>query len=203
MQNSIPCDVVLLPDYALSAKAVGASQSLDKFDSLFTLDNANFYAHASLYMLELKAEDLGRAANLIASIAKSVQTFSAIATRYDQKERFADAEYAVTPELSELQVKIIEALNGVRNGMRAKDRERMLSATGLALENYQQYGYKPIGDLFRPHMTLTRFSNEPVGDVEAVLPEVREFNGTFNRIGLFEMGDNGTCIREIGSWKLL
>ncbi len=85
--------------------------------------------------------------------------------------------------------------------MRGKDVERMKTATGLTLENYQNFGYKYVGDLFRPHITLTRFGSEQQTAVE-LLPDISTFNGVFDRIGLFEMGDNGTCIREIESWEL-
>jgi 2'-5' RNA ligase len=124
-----------------------------------------------------------------------------LATRYDQKERFIDVEYTVSPELNQLQMKVINALNDVRSNMRAKDKERMLSATGMALKNFQQYGYKPVGELFRPHITLTRFNGEP-DNASSVLPDIATFNGTFDRLALFEMGDNGTCIRKIAEWGL-
>jgi len=201
MPDSISCDVVLLPNTELSAKALSASQSLAQFDSLFTIDNNDFYAHSSLYMLELKTADLDKAVTLLQTIAKQLQPISGVATRYDQKERFIDAEYEVTAELSQLQMQVINTLNDVRNGMRAKDKERMLSATGVALKNFQQYGYKPVGELFRPHITLTRFNDEPT-NAQSVLPDVATFSGTFDRLALFEMGDNGTCVRKIAEWNL-
>lgn len=199
--HSLPCDVVLIPNTELSAKAVSASQSLAQFDNLFTLDNTNYFAHSSLYMLELKTADIDKATALLQGIAEQLRPITGIATQYDQKERFIDAEYEVTPALSQLQMQVIDTLNDMRNGMRAKDKERMLSATGIALENFQKYGYKPVGELFRPHITLTRFNNEPA-NAENVLPDMATFNGTFDRLGLFEMGDNGTCVRKIAEWSL-
>jgi len=201
MQNSIPCDVVLLPSEALSSVALEASTQLAKLDNLFQLDNVNFYAHVSLYMLELKQADIEKVKDLLAAIAKSVQAQQLTANKYDQKELFIDAEYTRTATLDDLQSNVINALNSVRNGMRGKDVERMKTATGLALENYQNYGYKYVGELFRPHITLTRFGSEQQA-AEEMLPDITTFNGTFDRIGLFAMGDNGTCIREIESWEL-
>ncbi len=50
-------------------------------------------------------------------------------------------------------------------------------------------------------MTVTRFnSNEPRSILD--LPAPQEFNGAFPKLGLFEMGDNGTCIRKIAEFSL-
>jgi len=201
MQDSLPCDVVLLPSKALSATALAVSGKLADLDSLFQLDNSNFYAHASLYMLQLKQADIEKVKELLAEIARTTRPLELTASKYDQKELFVDAEYQRTNLVDDLQTKVIAALNLVRDGMLGKDVERMKTATGLTLENYQNYGYNYVGELFRPHITLTRFGSEQQAAVE-LLPDISTFNGVFDRIGLFEMGDNGTCIREIGSWEL-
>ncbi len=78
----------------------------------------------------------------------------------------------------------------------------MLEATGLALDNFKQFGWNSIGALYRPHMTLTRFNNQQT-DPEALLPDVAGLSGTFTRLGLFEMGDNGTAVRKIAEFELI
>ncbi len=58
----------------------------------------------------------------------------------------------------------------------------MHSATGLALANFQNYGYKYVGELFRPHITLTRFKEEQP-QAEKLLPNLSVFSGEFSKIG--------------------
>lgn len=197
----MPCDVVILPSEELAEKAIVASKLLETHGSLFTLEIGKYFPHASLYMLQLKEADLERVQEVLAGIAAEFDAPSLSAEGFYQAERFVDVEYGKNEQLARLQQQVIAALNPIRDGMRAKDKARMLEATGLALANFEQYGYKPVGELFRPHITFTRLSEEKA-DAEMVLPALNGFDGTFTRIGLFEMGDNGTCVRQIATWDL-
>lgn len=199
---SLDCDVVLLPEADLASKAIRASKSLQQLGGLFTLDNTTCFPHLSLYMLRLKQADIEIVQTKLKAIAGSSHIQQLVAKQYYQAMGFVDVEYGRNESLDHLQQKIVSALNPVRNGMRAKDEERMLEAEGLALQNFQMYGYKYVGELFRSHMSLTRLSNEQ-SSVKEMLPELAEFNGMFTKLGLFEMGDNGTCVRSIFELPLL
>ena len=200
--NSIPCDVVIRPNPLLADMAIATSQKFQQFDSLFTLEEGKRYPHASLYMLQLKIEDIATVEQLLAEIAAQFSPLQLEAHRYDHTTGFIDVEYAATPELVELQNKVIAALNPIRDGLREKDKPRMEAATGLKRENFEKYGYPYVGELFRPHMTLSRLKADNP-DALNILGKPSEFNGAFMKLGLFEMGDNGTCIRKINEFSLL
>ena len=199
--DSIPCDIVILPSDELAQKLITASGTLAAQSPLFTLDGVSFYPHASLYMTQLKLDDLDKVKGLLSDIAGTTAVLNLTASRYDQTMGFLDAEYKRTEQLDDMQQSVIDAINPIRDGMRDKDKARMLEATGLARDNFEKYGYKPVGELFRPHATITRFADEGTTET-ALLPDPVHFSGQFTRIGLFEMGDNGTCIREIASYNL-
>lgn len=198
---SIPCDVVILPNDQLATKAIQASKTLEPYGNRFTLEQGKYYPHSSLFMLQLKVSDLEQVKTALSKIAIENKKLSLTAKRYYQAEAYIDVEYQRSTQIDDLQNTIVATLNPIRDGMREKDKARMLEATGLAYDNFKQYGYKYIGDLFRPHITFTRFE-EQQPEAEKALPELSHYDGTFTRIGLFEMGDNGTCIREIGTWEL-
>jgi len=199
--SSIPCNVVLLPNPEVAEKAIALSAELTQYGVHFTLANGAFYPHASIYMLQLKAEDLPEVQNRLLQIANSIRPVHATAARYWQAKQFLDVEYEKSAEMADLQSSVVAALNPIRDGMRAKDVERMKEATGLALENYQKYGWNTVGELYRPHLTLTRFLEDQ--DIEQLLlPAINEFSGPFPVLGLFEMGDNGTCVRKIAEFQL-
>lgn len=199
--RSIACDVVILPNSELEAKAVDASEKLAVLDTLFTLKLGEYHPHASVYMLQLKKTDIIIAKELLAKVALMTRGLKLTATRYDQSKCFFDAEYHKPKELQNLQDAVVAALNPIRDGLREKDKPRMLEATGLALENYEKYGWNAIGDLYRPHMTLTRFTSEqPIP--EKLLSDISSFSGTFSRLAIFEMGDNGTAVRKIAEFEL-
>jgi hypothetical protein len=203
--NSIPCDIVLLPDDTLTEKAIAASRTLTEHDPLFTLEIGKFYPHMSLYMFQLNADDIPKVEEILSALARSLPVISCTATKYKLGEGFAlgyiDPEYEASDTLRDIQTWVIEAVNPIRAGMREKDIAKMQDATGLKLENLQKYGFPSVGELFRPHVTLSRLKDYKP-EVLELLPDIRSFDGNFNRIGLFEMGDNGTCVRQISEFKL-
>lgn len=201
--TSIPCDIVILPTTDLARRAIVTSQQFaQQHDTLFTLQEKTFVPHASLYMTQLKVSDLDKVKELLSDIAARTSLLTPTTTGYDQAEGYIDADYERTDELADLQMAVIDAINPIRDGMREKDKARMLTATGEARENLEKYGYRGVGKLFRPHLTLTRFTNgEPIDT--ATLPDSHQFDGQFVELGLFEMGDNGTCARLIATFNLV
>lgn len=200
--NSLPCNIALLPNPSLENLAVSASQKLQKFDSLFTLEDGRYFPHVSLYMFQLKTEELTKVEGLLAAIAQSMTPLRLQAYRYDHTMCFVDAEYEKSPELVGLQEAVIKAVNPIRDGMREKSKERMKEAEGLALKNFQNYGYQYVGELFRPHLTITRLRAENPEALKA-LGDLSQYSGAFWKIGLFAMGDHGTATRKLADFELL
>lgn len=193
---SLACNIVLLASNDIAQKAITASERLQAHDALFTLDERGPFPHVSLYMTQLKNTDVEEVIRLLTTIATTAPSFSLIADTYFQKEGYIDANYVRTAELDALQMTVIDAINPIRDGMRDKDKARLPLTEGLARKNLEQYGYRGVGELFRPHMTLTRFVSSAKINT-STLPPVSDFSGQFPKLGLFEMGANGTCIRKI------
>lgn len=204
---SIPCDLVLLPSKELADKAIEVSGVISQhYDSFFTLKYGEFYPHMSLYMFQLDGADIPRIEEVLTQVANATKAIRATATNYSLGPGFrvgyVDPEYEASNELKTLQDKVVDTVNPIRAGMRESDIAKMQDATGIKLENLEKYGYPAIGELFRPHVTLTRLK-EHVPEVLELLPEdIATFSGLFDRIGLFEMGVNGTCVREIATREL-
>lgn len=204
--QTIPCNIVLLPSAEQSQLAIQASQKLAEQDTLFTLDDKNFYAHASLYMFQMSLASQAACIAALQQLAEQTKTQQLEQDDYFYQDSghgkgYVDVAYARNEAVDALQAKVIDTFNTLRSGMRDSDKQKMNDATGLKLENLQKYGYPAIGELFRPHITLTKFPVEIEPDL-TVLPPASVFDGTFSRIGLFEMGPNGTCIRKLAEFNL-
>lgn len=205
--QTLPCDIVLLPNEEQAQIAAQASQTLSSRGSLFTLDNQNFYAHASLYMFQMNLTNQDACIEALQRLAQHLQVQRLTQDDYFYQDTgfgrgYIDIAFARNLEVDSLQDQVIATFNTLRGDMRESDKQKMTDATGLKLENLQKYGYPSIGELFRPHITLTKFPPEIEPDL-SVLPPASSFSGGFNRIGLFEMGANGTCIRKISEFSLL
>lgn len=70
--QTMPCDIVLLPENSLAERAIAASQSLEQYGTLFTLKNGEYYPHASLYMFQLAVVDVDRVEAVIKKLAASI-----------------------------------------------------------------------------------------------------------------------------------
>ena len=205
--QTVPCDVVLLPGQDQTERAVRASQTLASQGSLFTLDNQHFYAHASLYMFQMSIASQGACVAVLETLARQTPVQRLRQDGYFYQDAghgkgYVDVTFVRNADVDALQGRTIAAFNRLRAGMREKDKQKMTEATGLRLKNLQEYGYPAVGELFRPHVTLTKFPIEIEPDL-SVLPSATIFDGTFTRLGLFEMGDNGTCVRKIAEFNLL
>jgi hypothetical protein len=199
--DSIECIVAILPSDLLASKAIYTSEQLSTQGALFTLGVGTSYPHLSVYMLKIKIKDIEVVKSILAQISGTVTEINLSAVDYHQSRGYVDVEYQKIGLLSNLQKRVIDAINPLRDGMREHDIARLPDATGLMLENYQKYGWNSVGELYRPHLTLTRFSNQE--DEPAKLPAFAEFSGPYNRLGLFEMGENGTCAQELFSRQLV
>jgi hypothetical protein len=202
--NSISCDIVLLPEPKLAARAIAVSQQFGaQFDTLYTLEDGSCFPHMSLYMTQLKLDNIEQATALLAAIAKQSFALDLQSVRYYQSHGYIDAEYERPAALADLQMAVVNVINPIRDGLRESDKVRMLTNTGKLRENIEKYGYRGVGELFRPHVSFTRFADEMAIDLAGVqLPPPESFAGQFTRLGLFEMGENGECLREIAEFEL-
>jgi hypothetical protein len=203
--QTIACDIVLLPSEGQAQLAIQASRQLSQQGSLFMLDDKNLYAHTSLYMFQM---DIANQEECIAALRRIAASNNA--QRLEQNgffyqnsghyKGYVDVSFARNKEVDSLQEQVVTAFNGLRADTSEKNKQKMISAAGLQLEYLQKYGYASIGELFRPHLTFTKFPREIEPDL-TLLTSPKKFTGEFTRLGLFEVGPHGTCIREIAEFS--
>jgi hypothetical protein len=202
--KTIACDIVLLPSEDQAQLAIQASQHLSQQGSLFMLDDKNLYAHASLYMFQM---DIANQEECIAALQEiaagnNIQRLEQNGFFYQNSghyKGYVNVSFARNKEVDLLQEQVLAAFNDLRADTSEKNKQKMITATGLQLEYLQKYGYASIGDLFRPHLTLTRFPIEIEPDLTSLLPS-KNFTGEFTRLGLVEVGPHGTSIRKIADF---
>jgi hypothetical protein len=199
--SAINCNIVLLPESELATKAIRTSGELTPMNTDFTLGLDTYVPHVSLYMLRLKTEDLPKVEERLAGIAAHTPALRLEADHYSQAEGYIGANYTRTADIDTLQKTVVEAINPLRDGLRPNAAARLPQATGPVRRNLEQFGYRSVGELFRPHLTFTRFTNRlpiPLEDMGAPTA----FSGRYPKLALCEMGPSGTCIRIIQEFPL-
>jgi hypothetical protein len=194
-------NIVLIPELSLIKKSIRLSKKLELLDSHFTLDNKTFFPHVSLYMTQLNELGLEKSMEALSVIAKDNNSIEVTSKGYRYIDEYIDVQHIRTKELIFLQKEVLKSINPIREGLRDKDKLRLKNATGEIRSNLLEYGYRSVGNLFYPHITFTRFKNDEKQSIES-FPLKETFNGKLLAIGIFEMGDNGTCVKKIGEWVL-
>ncbi|MDO8579371.1 MAG: DUF1045 domain-containing protein, partial [bacterium] len=99
--------------------------------------------------------------------------------------------------------KIVSVLNPLREGrIRDKYKEYHMEFNSEELENIEKYGYPGAMDLYNPHLTITRLKDE--NKAKEILSTIEwDISGfTVNKIGVYKMGEHGTCRELIKEFNL-
>lgn len=200
--NSIPCNIVMIPDADVTNRVVSLSEQLGENETYFTLKEGEYYPHASLYMVQLDMSKIDEIKERLSNVAVNSSKVTLIPKEYHQDWGYVAVEYDREPIVDQLQMDVVHALNPIRDGLRQKDIDRLPEAVGLERENILTYGYRSIGEKFAPHITITRFADRKDIDLTK-LPDLSMMNATFSKIGIFEMGENGTCVRKLAEFNLV
>lgn len=195
-------DIVLLPSKELAEKTIAASNATRPYDSYFLLEDGKFYPHVSLYMFQLEESAVAQVRSMMNEVAAVTPAMQLRAVAYVHSIGYTDIEYEKTDQLHALQNTVVENVNPIRSGDTPESHMELQVAANDRLKNLQQYGYSAIGEAFRPHITLTRLKEHDTGVLDLLREEPEAYSGRFDRIGLFEMGPHGTCVKQIDTWDL-
>lgn len=195
-----------MPDESQTDLAIDVSRTLSNQPTLFTLDNQNFYPHLSLYMFQMDTEQQDACINALEDLAtrQTVQHLKVLDYHHNTsqyQQGYFHISFMQSDQLNELQMACIETFNPLRAGMRESDIHKLPDASGLKRDYLLKYAYSSIGEFFNPHITLTRFLPDIQPDT-SLLPNPKAFDGVFTKLGLFELGENGTCTRKIAEFNL-
>jgi hypothetical protein len=174
------------------------------------LDDATLFGHLSMYMGSFEPDAVPAAVAVLTDLAAGTPPLELTAERYlqDVEQGMIEVAYRPTPAVCGLQERIVAGFNPLRSGLRYADPvgrvlgEWLPSTAGETRANLDRYGYDEIGGLFRPHITFTRFRRRDLRIDLGTLPPAGGFSGMFGRLGLYEMGQHGTCTRRVGEVDL-
>lgn len=176
----------MIPDSDITDRAIALSEHLSKNITYFTLKEGEYYPHTSLYMVQLDMDKIDEIKKRLSKISANNSAITLTPKEYHQDRGYVDIEFHRGSFVDSLQMEVVHALNPIRDGLRQKDKDRLEAAVGKERENIETYGYRSVGELFAPHITITRFADAK--DINLTeLPDVSQFSAEFSKIGIFEM----------------
>lgn len=195
-------DIVIIPPPEIREQAITLSQALAPLGTFFVLDDTTRYPHISLYHVPLQAAVLPDVIETLGRVARETPSFILRqGTYYPDQGVWVGVRYVADKPILDLHATVIDATKGFRTiEDDARYKARWAELSPKQRKNIEECGWADAYTRYSPHLTFSKL-RAPRADVLAHLPQ-REFSFRVGYIGLFELGENGTCVRLIAQFQL-
>ena len=189
--NSSIINVCIIPNETVSASCVTLSQSLKTDSAILTLGNGKF-AHMTVYMARFSDDAINDVVSAVEKVLSQTSSFECKHIGYFlTKGRYYEASFDKNVEFMALHGLLIDNVSPLRiNPGNPYEEGYFTPYTEGQQKNAAETGYDLAYELYRPHITLTRYAE---GGVPDPFPEVAETNLSFNtsKICVYKADDNG------------
>jgi 2'-5' RNA ligase len=198
-------NIALIPNKELFEYAIKISNNLSKLGKyLFILDGKNYFPHITVYSPEFPKRNLNKIIKNVEKVSKNFKPFQIKFTECKFVDDYAGIDVQSSKQIYSLHEKIIDCLNSLREGVlrdKYKNKDVLINFTKKQINNIEKYGYPDVKELYIPHLSLIRFGK----NIPSVLEKKFRWDiqsSVVDKIGIFEMGDYGTCIRLVKEFEL-
>lgn len=198
--NSTILNVCVLPSKEVGEECVKISQSLDQTKTLFALGDDKF-PHTTVYMARFANDKIPEVTAPLDELMQTVAAFECRNTGYFMTAgRYLEVSYEKSDEFMEFHRLVMNKLSPLRiNPGNPYEESYFAPYTANQERNAQNTGYDLANELYRPHITLTRYKEGQVPQETPQLPDV-DLSFSLGRIGLYKADDNGAVYEEIKSF---
>lgn len=199
-ENSTLLNVCVFPDERVSAECVQISQSFKNDSTMFVL-GGNLFAHMTVYMARFANENIDEAVSGVEAVLQNAQSFRCEHTGYFMTAgRYLEASYRKSEQFMALHESVIKAIAAKRiNPGQPYEEGYFTPYTVEQQQNAKETGYDLARNLYRPHVTLTRYKEGGVPDVFPALPAA-DLSFSLGKICVYKADDNGAVfelVREL------
>jgi len=200
--NSSIINVCIVPDAAVGAECVAISQSLKSDGTVFVLGGDRF-AHMTAFMARFAEDQID---NVVRGAEKALQAASSFTCEHNgylmTEGRYLEVSYRKSPDFMQLHEALIANLAQYRiNPGNPYEEGYFTPYTAGQQRNAQETGYDLARDLYRPHITLTRYTE---GGVPAAFPALPEAQLSFrlHKVCVYRADDNGAVYELIKEFQI-
>jgi hypothetical protein len=201
-QNSTLINICILPDEAVTKECIKLSQSLESAQTMFVLGNGLF-PHMTVYMARFPDDEINNVVANTASALNKASPFSCVHTGYFMTAgRYLEASFRKTDSFLAFQELLIAGSTDLRINPGSPFEEGYFAPyTDEQQKNAKETGYDLARNLYRPHITLTRYHEN---EVPAVVPITSEIDLSFelHRICVCKADDNGAVYEILREFRI-
>ncbi|MFL6123749.1 2'-5' RNA ligase family protein [Actinophytocola sp.] len=194
-------NVAVAPPAPVVGAVVEMSRELAGRGGLFELDNHSRHPHLTLYMARFDIGNLDEIRARLRDAVRGVRPFRVVHCGYHVTPgNYHEISYTRDETLCGVHEKITNALRGRRYSPGRPVVEDYFGEYSAAQQaNARDVGYDLAGELYRPHITLTRVKEGVTAEPLAVRADL---SFTASTVGLFEADRLGAARRLIESLEL-
>lgn len=195
-------NVCILPTAPVAKQCTEISQTFNLGNVRFTLGDGLF-PHSTVYMAQFEESRISEVVAALKTVVSKLQPVTLTHSGYYLTEgSYVEVSYQRTPDLLEFHGSIIEALKGFRANPGSPKVESYYGPYNQQQQkNAEETGYDLAYDLYRPHITLTRYKE---GIAPTTFPAFAEAQLSFvvPKIALYKADENGAIYEEIITMEL-
>ena len=194
-------NVAILPPASTAVEVERLSATLQTCGGLFQVDGRQRFAHLTLYMARFANSAIDSVVAEAAKFAKGHSACTLDHTGYHLTPgNYYEVSYARGEGLMKLHQTASDSLLPLRYSPgRPRVEDFFAPYSSRQREQAERSGYDLAGDLYRPHITITRFAESPT----RALPSPRiDLSFPAAAIGLFRADNLGAATEALGIWSL-
>lgn len=194
-------NVAIVPPTPTATEVERLSAALRAHGGLFRIDGRQKLAHLTLYMARFANSNIEAAMAATATFAKEHRACALDHTGYHQTQgNYYEVSYARSEGVLRLHQSAADSLLPLRYSPGRPLVEDFFApySTGQRAQA-ERSGYDLAGDLYRPHITITRFAEPPAHALPS--PGI-DLSFSATTVGLFRADNLGAVTEALGLWSL-
>lgn len=201
----IRLNIVFIPPKEVADSATGLCRKvMEDHEVSFFLDGVNNFPHITIYQMVIPEKNLDKLLEVLGQATEKIrpQKFDFIGLQ--EHWGFLGASFKLSAAIRGVQREVVERVTKLREGKNVLEVDD--PRTESWPENHKQivadYGFDNLFDFYNPHITITRLLD--FAKAKQLTKELTWLFGKFesNSIGLYSLGEFGTCNKLIKEFKL-
>ena len=200
-KDSVVINVCVIPSDEVGKQCVDISQPLKSDSTMFVLDGKGKFAHMTVYMARFANSEVANMVSAAEKALKGISIFSCEHTGYFMTAgRYLEVSYRKSKKFMGLHGLLIKTLKDYRiNAGNPFEEGYFTPHTEEQQKNAKETGYDLAYNLYRPHITLTRYNEGQVPEIFPAFPPAK-LSFQLSKVCVYKADDNGVVYESLGEF---